>query len=160
MVFKHSKVKNANKIKNTILELEYTREILIEELNIDNIILDKYLSGKTFFEEDKFLEFLEFINLDKEDLGFIEFKTEETIKNLFLLFVPKKETLIVIKNGFLAIIKSFFKKRDRKNNKEYLAQDLFFERNYHKPVLFSNLFLSLLGLIVLISLYLNKLYWA
>ena len=72
-------------------QLALTPDMVMTSLEIDLPTLKRYISGKRYFNEDRYLAFLALIELDRYQLGYIDPKTEKTIKTPIGLFKVSKK---------------------------------------------------------------------
>lgn len=125
-------------------------EDVIKDLEIDIETIKRYISGTPYFEEQKYLEFIKYIGLNKEQLGYVEAKSEQTVRNPFSLFKIDKHNTPFKRQKFIMFRYNILKRHSIKEIKEGFGNNLFFDKTFHTPFLYKY-FLILVVLLVFID---------
>lgn len=134
-------------IKAQLLIQTISPQELMGFLVLSNEQLKQYATGKPYFDDERYLDFLEFIGIDKYAIGYVDPKSEEPLKTPLDLLRPKRPT----KNQPFKAIKHVFMNlvaRTPKSYKEEFAKKHLFERNFgytepfiYKYILFGTMIL-------------------
>jgi RsiW-degrading membrane proteinase PrsW (M82 family) len=144
-------------IKQHLLRLTITPQELMGFLVLSEQQLREYASGKPFFEDDRYIDFIEFIGIDKYSIGYTEPKREAPLGSPLTLFFPQKG----IKNQPFKALRHVFVNLFTRTNKAYrqeITPKHLFEKNfgYTEPFMYKQVLLGLL-LIFALSYFLADL---
>ena len=131
-----------------IHQLGLTPDMVLSSLEIDLNTLKRYISGKRFFEEPKYLSFLALLELDRYQLGYIDPKTEKTIKTPLALLKIRKENGPFSKRIRIMFRYHLFKRDSKKAVLEGFGHNLFFDKTYQTPFLYKYFLLMMVIMII------------
>lgn len=132
-------------IKKQLLGLTITPQELMGFLILSETQLRLYASGKPFFEDERYLDFIEFIGINKYTIGYIDPKTERPLNTpISLLFPPKP-----IKNQPMRALRHVLANLFTRPNKYYRTELLkkhLFEKNfgYTEPFIYKQVLIWIL----------------
>ena len=143
--------------QDKINQLALTPDMVMNALEIDLPTLKRYISGKRYFEEDRYLAFLAFLELDRYQLGYIDPKTEKTVKTPVGLFKVSKKNNPFSRRMQIMFRYHLFKRDHKKDVLAGFGQNLFFDKTYHPPFLYKY-FLIMISIMIVADYLLTSIY--
>lgn len=125
-------------------------EDVIRDLDIDLELVKRYIEGTPYFQEQKYVAFIEYIGFNKEQLGYLEEKSEKPIKNPFNLLKVDKHNTPFTRQKIIMFRYNLLKRNTIKEIKQGFGRNLFFDKTYHTPFLYKY-FLILLGFLFILD---------
>lgn len=133
-----------NLIKERLLQQTLTPNEFIQMWGLTTYDLKKYVTGKPYFDESKYLSFLVALSIDKNAIGYVEPKQEEPLKTPLDLLRPKEAKL----NKPIKAFKGLFMNMRQRTTKVYREEALknhLFERQfgYTIPFMYKYFFIGI-----------------
>lgn len=116
-------------IKKQLLGLTISPQELMGFLILSEAQLRLYASGKPFFEDERYLDFIEFIGINKYTIGYIDPKTEEPLSSPLSLLLPPKPIKNQPMRALRHVLANLFI-RPNKYHQTELAKKHLFEKNF------------------------------
>ena len=132
-------------IKQYLLRLSITPQELMGFLVLSEQQLREYASGKPFFEDERYIDFIEFIGIDKYEIGYTEPKTEKALGSPLSLFFPNRGVPNQPIRAFRHLLSNLFTRTSKEYRREFAPKHLF-EKNfgYTEPFIYKQVLLGLL----------------
>jgi RsiW-degrading membrane proteinase PrsW (M82 family) len=146
-----NQINRKKQIEGQMTHLGYDFDLLKEVLGLEETVLTKYLTGRTYPKELSYQTFLMYLELDVQDYGFRVASSEKPFETSKLFRIKKQRIKPLVKSGYQLFL-SLFKKSEISTKDVFLSyqieKDVIIEPVLFKRVLYGLLTLSILNVIL------------